>query len=179
MRLTQLIKSDKDLYKSENVFLKRVFNILIRHNDYYIYKTIVYSRYYQYYKEKNKKLKALYFGRKYFKNAQKCNLELYAKLGEKIKIYHPNIVINKNACIGNNVKLHGNNCIGNNGYNDKAPTIGNNVDIGFGTCIIGDVSIADDIVIGANSVVTKSFSQKGIVIAGNPAKIIKTKSNEK
>ena len=75
--------------------------------------------------------------------------------------------------MGDNVKLHGSNCIGNNGFIDKAPKIGNNVDIGFGAILIGDIEIADDIIIGANALVNKSFLEKGVTIAGVPAKIIK------
>lgn len=88
-------------------------------------------------------------------------------------IYHQNIVINGFAKIGKNVKFHGSNCVGNNGYTLDAPVIGNNVDIGFGAVIIGKVEIADDCIIGANAIVTKSFLEKGSVIAGCPAKKIK------
>lgn len=56
---------------------------------------------------------------------------------------------------------------------DDAPTIGNNVEIGFGAVIIGKIKIADGIKIGANSVVTKSFLEPNITIAGVPAKKIK------
>lgn len=83
------------------------------------------------------------------------------------------IVVNPKARIGKNCRLHGNNCIGNNGKVDIAPTIGNNVDIGFGAVIIGDVHIADDVKIGANAVVNKSFEESGITIAGVPARRVK------
>ena len=56
---------------------------------------------------------------------------------------------------------------------DDAPIIGNNVEVGFGAVIIGKVKIADGIKIGANSVVTKSFLEPNIKIAGVPAKKIK------
>ena len=70
--------------------------------------------------------------------------------------------------------MHGNNCIGNNGINlNKCPKIGNNVDIGYGATIIGDIEIADNIIIGANSLVNKSFLESNIIIAGIPARKIK------
>lgn len=50
--------------------------------------------------------------------------------------------------------------------------IGNNVFIGINVIILPGVYIADNSIIGAGSVVTKSFYEVGMVIAGNPAKVI-------
>lgn len=89
--------------------------------------------------------------------------------------HNGNIVVNGSSIIGNNCQLHGDNCIGNSGKSNElklCPIIGDNVDIGVGAKIIGDVIIADDIKIGANSVVTKSFLESGITIAGIPARKI-------
>lgn len=49
--------------------------------------------------------------------------------------------------------------------------IGNDVSIGSGATILA-VTIADGVVIGAGSVVTKSITEKG-VYAGNPAKLLR------
>lgn len=51
-----------------------------------------------------------------------------------------------------------------------APIIGNKVFIGSGGKIIGSITIADDVVIGANAVVTKDFLEANTTWAGNPAK---------
>ena len=54
----------------------------------------------------------------------------------------------------------------------KKVVIGNNVWLGGGVTILPGVCLGDNVVVGAGSVVTKSFP-KDVVIAGNPAKIIK------
>ena len=101
-------------------------------------------------------------------------IEIYVNsVAQGLTIYHcGDIVINANAKVGKNCKLHGRNCIGNNGKNLKAPVIGDNVTIGVGAIIIGDIYIANNINIGAGAVVTKSFFEEGITIAGIPAKKI-------
>ena len=91
-------------------------------------------------------------------------------LKENVKICHiGNIIINSNAVIGNNCKLHGSNCIGNKGTTQDSPIIGNNVDIGFGAILIGNIKISDNCKIGAGAVVTNSFETPGATIVGIPA----------
>jgi acetyltransferase-like isoleucine patch superfamily enzyme len=50
--------------------------------------------------------------------------------------------------------------------------IGNNCFIGARTIILPGVTLADNIIVGSGSVVTKSFHEEGVIVAGNPAKII-------
>lgn len=52
--------------------------------------------------------------------------------------------------------------------------IGNNCFIGAGSLILLGVTLADNIIVAAGSVVTKSFHESEIIIAGNPAKKIGT-----
>lgn len=58
----------------------------------------------------------------------------------------------------------------------KPITIGNSVWIGGNSTICPGVTLGNNVVVGAGSVVTKSFPDN-VVIAGNPAKIIKTIDN--
>ena len=51
--------------------------------------------------------------------------------------------------------------------------IGKHVWIGHDASICKNVRIADNSIIGAHAVVTKSFAENNAVIAGNPAKIVK------
>lgn len=93
--------------------------------------------------------------------------------GKGLTIYHiGSIVVNPAARIGENCRLHGANCIGNNGKTQGVPRIGNNVDIGYGAVIIGDIEIADNVVIGANAVVNKSVLTPGAVVVGVPGHIV-------
>lgn len=89
-----------------------------------------------------------------------------------ILVCHPNVIINGRA--GQGCIFHGNNVLGNKSTgSDETPVLGENVDVGTGAIIIGNVKIADNCVIGAGAVVTKSFEIPGSVIAGVPAKLIK------
>jgi acetyltransferase-like isoleucine patch superfamily enzyme len=50
--------------------------------------------------------------------------------------------------------------------------VGNNVWIGYGACILRGVTVGDNAIIGANSVVTKDVSANAVV-AGLPARVIR------
>ena len=152
--------------------IKALYKIISKHPDWIFLKAIKIHKRYRKYKKNNKKIRAFLYGIKANRLASKYNLELYGEIGENIRIWHGNTIINGNAKLGNNVQLHGNNCIGEKSNGD-APMIGNNVEIGYGTSIIGNIKIANNVIIGANSLVNKSFYEEGVVIAGCPARVIK------
>lgn len=65
-------------------------------------------------------------------------------------------------------------------WDDVKPIkIGNNVWLGSNVTILPGVQIPNNAVIGAGSVVTKSFEEDNIVIAGNPAKFIRKLEEKK
>lgn len=58
--------------------------------------------------------------------------------------------------------------------NEKCPKVGNGVTFCVGSGAFGNIEIGDGIMIGANSVVTKSVLQNNVVLGGVPATIIGT-----
>ena len=95
------------------------------------------------------------------------------------------IHIGKNCMFSNNVELRagdGHSILNNKGkkINDnKSIYISDHVWLGKYVMILKGVNIPENCVVGARSLVTKSFDKKGCVIAGVPAKIIKTDINWK
>ena len=55
--------------------------------------------------------------------------------------------------------------------------IGDHVWVGHGVTVLKGVSIAKNSILGTKAVVTKSFDEEGVVLAGNPAKIVKENIN--
>ena len=86
------------------------------------------------------------------------------------------VVISPYARLGKNCRIHVGVNIGADARNQElAPQIGDNVYIAPGAKLFGGIFIADGVAIGANAVVTKSFYEQGVSIAGVPARIINRK----
>lgn len=95
--------------------------------------------------------------------------------GSGISLPHiGNIIINPHVKIGKNCRIHVGVNIG--AHHDKSPHIADNVYIGPGAIIFGDVYIADNVSIGANATVNMSVCEANTVVAGTPAKIVKVDS---
>ena len=95
-------------------------------------------------------------------------------LGTGVDFSHTvGIVIGGNSRIGDRVRFYGNNTIGSvngSGY----PTIGNDVEIGAGARILGEITIGDRASIGANAVVMADVPADHIAV-GIPAKVLPRK----
>ncbi len=100
---------------------------------------------------------------------------LYGKIGGGVYLPHPYATILNANQIGNNFTCRQCTTIGNkeDGRNDLRPTIGNNVTLGANVCIIGNVHIGNNVIVGCGSVVVKDVPNN-CVVAGNPARVIKT-----
>ena len=88
-------------------------------------------------------------------------------MGEGLWIAHPSgIVISAYSKIGKNFKIWQGCTIGiKGGDGEKFIFIGDNVSLCVNSCIIGDaISIADNVVIGAMTLVNKDISSAGIYV---------------
>lgn len=82
------------------------------------------------------------------------------------------ILTNGNVRAGENCSIHINTHFVAAGNSDECPFLGDNIVVGVGATILGGVTLANDIAIGANAVVNHSFNDSGIAIAGVPARKI-------
>lgn len=103
-----------------------------------------------------------------------------AKIGKGLFIDHGmGVVIGETAEIGDNVTIYHGVTLGGTGKEKgkRHPTVGNNVLIGCGAKVLGNIKIGDNSNIGANSVVLKDIPA-GATAVGIPAKIIEKPSAE-
>ncbi len=96
-----------------------------------------------------------------------------AKIGKGFFIDHGmGVVIGETAIIGKNVTLFQGVTLGGTGKQKgkRHPTIGNNVVVGAGACVLGDIHIGDNVSIGANAVVVRDVPANSTVV-GVPGRI--------
>src|SRR3990167_9165024 len=96
-----------------------------------------------------------------------------AKIGKGLFIDHGNgIVIGETAIIGDDCLLYqGVTLVGTGKEKGKRhPTLGNNVVIGAGANILGDIHIGDNVSVGANAVVVRDVPANSTVV-GVPGRI--------
>ena len=91
--------------------------------------------------------------------------------------HYGTIVVANRAVIGKNCRIHEGVTIGATNGSSGAARIGDDVFISSGVKIIGEVTIADRVAIGANAVVVKSIEEPGTTWGGVPAKKISDHSS--
>lgn len=91
--------------------------------------------------------------------------------GRGLKIMHLGSILT-NGDLGEDCSIHVNVSIVSGGRDTGTPVIGSHNVIGVGAVILGSVKLGNGIAVGANAVVTKSFEEDNIAIAGVPAKKI-------
>lgn len=97
-----------------------------------------------------------------------------ATIGCRVFIDHAvGVVIGETAIIGDDVVIYQQVTLGgvSTSHGKRHPTIGNNVVIGAGAKVLGNINIGDGAKIGANSVVVKNVPAYATAV-GIPARII-------
>lgn len=93
-------------------------------------------------------------------------------------VHYGTIVVAKGATIGANCRIHEGVTIGATNGSSRAATIGDNVFIGSGAKIIGDVTISSNVAVAANAVVVNDIiCENGCTVGGVPAKIISSNNS--
>lgn len=99
-------------------------------------------------------------------------LPFTVRLGRRVRIWHHGGMILHARSIGDDCHIRHNSTFGvaRRDQNRAIPTIGDRVDIGCGVCVLGNVRIGNDSVIGANAVVLIDVPPSSLAV-GVPAVI--------
>ena len=98
-----------------------------------------------------------------------------AKIGKGLFIDHGmGVVIGETSILGDNVTLFQGATLGGTGKEKgkRHPTLGDNVVVGAGAKVLGNIAIGDNVAIGANAVVIKDVPSNSTVV-GVPGRIVK------
>ena len=111
----------------------------------------------------------------YYKRVLVSDINYRAQIGYGFCIRHVfSTTFGANTVIGNNFTIiHSVTIAGKRGC---YPVIGDNVYLGAGCCVLGGINIGNNVVVGANAVVTKDIPDNAVVV-GNPGQIISYKGS--
>lgn len=174
------IKADFERF---NNYKPNIKDLLFQNEIWYIYHYILHMRYMEYYKDKSFLFRPLYYWHflKYKRLGFKLHYAIYpGTIGPGFRIYHVGgfTHVGKNVKIGKNCTMLPGVVFGNKteAEDDRPVLVGDNCYFGLNVKILGPVKIGNNVMIGANAVVTKDIPDNAIV-GGVPAKIIKIKEN--
>jgi N-acetylglucosaminyl-diphospho-decaprenol L-rhamnosyltransferase len=105
------------------------------------------------------------------------DLSYTVKLGRRVRIWHHGGIVLNARSIGDDVHIRHNTTLGiaRRDRDGEKPIIGDGVDIGVGSCVLGAVTVGDGAVIGANSVVLGDVDANSTVV-GAPARSVQPKA---
>ena len=141
------------------------------------FKALIYYKISHYFYERKHLILARYISEK---AKRKTGIEIHpgATIGKRLFIDHgTGVVIGETAIVGNDVTLFHGVTLGGTGKEKgkRHPTIGNNVFIGSGAKVLGNIIIGNNVKIGANAVILTDVPSN-VTIVGVPGKIVKTLS---
>lgn len=156
---------------------------IVKNEGAYIYKYIRTLRFLEYYKNTGSRMMYLYYFLRYKRMCFDLKVDIKPNnLGPGFRLMHLGafVRIKQNCRIGKNCTILPGVVIGNKHLDgdESWVTIGDNCYIGLGAKIFGEVHIGDNVVIGANAVVTKDIPDNAIV-GGVPAKILRIGGGKK
>lgn len=139
------------------------------------FKALIYYKISHYFYERKHLILARYISEK---AKRKTGIEIHpgATIGKRLFIDHgTGVVIGETAIVGNDVTLFHGVTLGGTGKEKgkRHPTIGNNVFIGSGAKVLGNIVVGNNVKIGANAVILKDVPSN-VTIVGVPGKIVKT-----
>lgn len=100
-------------------------------------------------------------------------IKTQTEIGPGFLMCHPyNITVSPFAKLGKNVNLMKGSTVGmSQGKKPGAPIIGNEVQVGINSTVVGGITIGDDVLIAPNTFVNMDIPSHSVVI-GNPCRII-------
>ncbi len=119
------------------------------------------------YSNKNRFLRKYFQRRIYYK--YNCEISHTAQIDFSVKFVHPiAVVVGSNAIIEKNCIIYQCVTVGTSfNCNNKMPHIKSGTTISTGAKIIGDITIGENCIIGANAVITKSIPANSVVVGAN------------
>ena len=175
----------KHYLDADRVALKRVFNRYIIHDEIWKFQRLMRKLEYIMNCKKQRHIGWLlyykYLTLRFHNKSVRLGYEIPPNtFGPGLSIAHRGtLVVHPDARIGKNCRIHVNVVIGTRpGPADRVPSIGDNCYIGPGAKIYGDIVLGDNMAVGANSVVNRSFVEGYQTIGGIPARKISESGSE-
>ena len=168
-KLKEYLECEKKIYNVSTLkYLLQITETAI------LFKHQVLLRKAEYYTNTGNMIMSRYYRYRLMRIQQKYTLHIPLNCCDKgLKIMHLGpVLMNGRVTVGEHCVFHMNTSLVAGGTNDDAPCLGNGVIVGIGAVILGGVSIADNVAIGANAVVNKNIEECNIAVAGVPAKKI-------
>ena len=177
MKFKALVHSDYKRYKSDNGNFLKFIKLFLANSG---FRAVAIYRIARFFWIKKKFMIIPSVCQRLLRHLCHCYISPAADIGAGFLISHVGgIVIGSGTKIGENCDIRQNITFGGN-YNKKSndgrtkPIVGDNVSFGVGSVILGPITIGNNSIIGANSVVVKNIPAD-VIVAGNPAKIISAK----